>query len=331
MDELSNWYVRCSRDRFWATDLPQDTVNAFMTLYTALVTISKAAAPMVPFITESIYQNLVRNIYPDAPESIHLCDFPKYDESIIDANIEKSMDEAIKIVECARAARNNAGINNRQPLGTMYVKADFALDSTFADIVKGELNIKNIEFVDDLSNFMSYSFKPQLRTLGRRFGKNINAVKEILASIDGQKAMADLKSAGKITITVDGRDEDLSEEDLLIEPMQAEGFENMTSSGVTTVLDIKLSDELIEEGFVREIISKVQNMRKDDDFEVMDHINIYCENSGKIADILKANADTVKTETLCVNIITDKKPEGFVKEWNINGEKAILGVEKINE
>ena len=328
VDELSNWYVRCSRDRFWATGMPQDTINAFMTLYTALVTISKAAAPMVPFITESIYQNLVRNIYPDAPESIHLCDFPEYDEAVINTEVESKMDEAIKIVECSRAGRNNAAINNRQPLGTMYVKADFALDGDFADIIKKELNIKSIEFVDDLSDFMSYSFKPQLRTLGRRFGKNINAVKETLAELDGQSAYKSLKNDGKLTIVVDGNNEDLTEEDLLIEPMQAQGYENTTSNGVTTVLDTNLSDELIEEGFVREIISKVQNMRKDAGFEVMDHIRIYSQGSDKIKAVLINNKDTISTETLCDDINTEAIG-GSSKEWSINGEKVTLGVEKL--
>ncbi|MDD6485254.1 MAG: isoleucine--tRNA ligase [Clostridiales bacterium] len=328
VDELSNWYVRCSRDRFWATGMPQDTVNAFMTLYTALVTIIKAAAPMVPFITESIYQNLIRNIYPNAPESVHLCDFPAYDESLISCDVEDRMEEAIKIVESGRAGRNNASINNRQPIGTMYVKADFALDGAFADIIKKELNVKSIEFVDDLSAFMSYTFKPQLRTLGRRFGKNINAVKEILADLDGAAAMKELKENGKITIEVDGQSEELCEEDLLIEPAKAEGFETTSASEVTTVLDTKLTPELIEEGFVREIISKVQNMRKDAGFEVMDHIRIYCQGSERIAGVLERNGKAICTETLCNEIVTDKM-SGSVKEWNINSEKVTLGVEKI--
>lgn len=328
VDELSNWYVRRSRTRFWVKDMPQDKINAYMTLYTALVTLCKAAAPMIPFMTEDIYQNLVRSIDKTAPESIHLCDFPSYDEKLIDKDLEKDMEEVLQVVVLGRACRNTANIKNRQPIGKMYVKAPETLDAFYADIIKEELNVKTVEFTDDVSNFTSYSFKPQLKTLGRRFGKNINAVRELLANIDGSKAMAELKETGTLKITVDGNEEVLSEEDLLIESAQTEGFESGSDYGITVVLDTNLSDELIEEGFVREIISKIQTMRKDAGFEVMDHIKVSCEGSAKIAEIIAKNADIIKDETLADELDTNKA-DGSVKEWNINGEAVTLGVKKL--
>lgn len=328
VDELSNWYVRRSRTRFWVKDMPQDKINAYMTLYTALVTLCKAAAPMIPFMTEDIYQNLVRSIDKTAPESIHLCDFPSYDEKLIDKELEKDMEEVLQVVVLGRACRNTANIKNRQPIGKMYVKAPEALDAFYADIIKEELNVKTVEFTDDVSNFTSYSFKPQLKTLGRRFGKNINAVREILANIDGSKAMAELKETGTLKITVDGNEEALTEDDLLIESAQTEGFESGSDYGITVVLDTNLSDELIEEGFVREIISKIQTMRKDAGFEVMDHIKVSCEGSAKIAEIIAKNADIIKDETLADELDTNKA-DGSVKEWNINGEAVTLGVKKL--
>lgn len=328
VDELSNWYVRRSRARFWVKDMPQDKINAYMTLYNALVTLCKAAAPMIPFMTEDIYQNLVRSIDKSAPESIHLCDFPAYDEKLIDKELEKNMEEVLDIVVLGRACRNTASIKNRQPIGTMYVKAPEALGSFYADIIKEELNVKTVEFTDDVSSFTSYSFKPQLKTLGRRFGKNINAVREILTNIDGNKAMAELKSTGTLKITVDGKEEALEEEDLLIESAQTEGFESNSDYGITVVLDTNLSDELIEEGFVREIISKIQTMRKDSGFEVMDHIKVSCEGNAKIAGIIERNKTVIVDETLADELDT-AKADGNTKEWNINGETVILGVKKL--
>ena len=322
VDELSNWYVRRSRARFWVKDMPQDKINAYMTLYTALVTICKAAAPMIPFMTEDIYQNLVRSIDKSAPESIHLCDYPEYDEKLIDKDLEQKMDEVLKIVVLGRGCRNTANIKNRQPIGKMFVKADTKLDDFYIDIIEDELNVKNIEFTDDVAAFTSYSFKPQLKTLGRRFGKNINAVREILANIDGAKAMTELKETGKLTINVDGSDEALTEEDLLIETAQTEGFESNSDYGVTVVLDTNLTPELIEEGFVREIISKIQTMRKDSGFDVMDHIKISCEGNAKIAEIITNNADMIKGDTLADELDTNAV-DGNSKEWNINGERAV--------
>ena len=328
VDELSNWYVRRSRARFWVKEMTQDKINAYMTLYTALVTLCKAAAPMIPFMTEDIYQNLVRNIDKSAPESIHLCDFPEYDEKLIDKELENDMEEVLDIVVLGRACRNTANIKNRQPIGMMYVKAPEALSDFYIDIIEDELNVKKVEFTDDVAAFTAYSFKPQLKTLGRRFGKNINAVREILANIDGSKAMAELKETGSLKITVDGSEESLAEEDLLIESAHKEGFESNSDYGITVVLDTNLSEELIEEGFVREVISKIQTMRKDSDFEVMDHIKVSCEGNDKIAKIITDNESTIKDETLADEVDTNFA-DGNTKEWNINGEKVTLGVKKL--
>ncbi len=328
VDELSNWYVRRSRTRFWVKDMPQDKINAYMTLYTALVTLCKAAAPMIPFMTEDIYQNLVRSIDKTAPESIHLCDFPKYDESLIDKELEKDMEEVLQVVVLGRACRNTANIKNRQPIGRMYVKAQSELSDFYKEIIEEELNVKTVEFTEDVSGFTSYSFKPQLKTLGRRFGKNINAVREILANLDGNKAMAELRETGTLKISVDGSEEALSEEDLLIESAQTEGFESNSDYGITVVLDTNLSEELIEEGFVREIISKIQTMRKDAGFEVMDHIKVSAEGNAKIAEIIAGNEATIREETLADGIDT-AKAEGHTKEWNINGETVTIGVKKL--
>ncbi len=327
VDELSNWYVRRSRNRFWLKDMPQDKINAYMTLYTTLVTLCKISAPMIPFMSEDIYQNLVRSIDKEAPESIHLCDFPTYDETLINKELEEKMEEVLNIVVLGRACRNSANIKNRQPIGTMYVKVDSVLDEFYTEIIKDELNIKEIEFTDDVSAFTDYSFKPQLKTLGRRFGKNLNEVREILSAINGAKAMAELKETGKLVINVAGNPEDLTEEDLLIETKQSESFETNTDKGITVVLDKRLSPELIEEGFVREIISKIQTMRKEAGFEVMDYIKVSCGGNEKIAKIMDKNADYIMSEVLCDDIITTGAV-GTVKEWNINDEKVTLGVKK---
>jgi len=328
VDELSNWYVRRSRTRFWVKDMVQDKINAYMTLYTALVTVAKTAAPMIPFMSEDIYRNLVCSVDKNAPESVHLCDFPTVNEEWIDKELETNMDEVLKIVVLGRAARNNANIKNRQPIGLMYIKAENALDELYKEIIEEELNIKNIKFTDDVAEFTSYSFKPQLRTLGRRFGKNINDVRTILAEIDGNKAMNELKSTGKLVIEVEGKSEELTEEDLLIETAQTEGFEANSDYGITVVIDTNLSDELIEEGYVREIISKVQTMRKDSGFDVVDHIKLGVSGNEKIEAIAERNADIIKSEVLAdeVEIGVNKQ---FEKEWNINGENVTVSVEKI--
>ena len=328
VDDMSNWYVRLSRQRFWVKGMPQDKINAYMTLYTSLVMLCKAAAPMIPFMTEDIYLNLVKSIDADAPESIHLCDFPEADEKFIDKELEESMAEVLDIVVLGRACRNTSGLKSRQPLNAIYVKADTELKEFYKDIIKTELNIKNVEFVDDVSQFASYSFKPQLRTLGRRFGKNINAVREILANIDGAKAMAEINEKGTLTIEVDGNAEALMPEDLLIETVKSDDYVTDQEGSITVVLETKLNDELIEEGFVREIVSKLQNMRKDSGFEVMDHIRIYLSGNAKISGIFTRNGEYIKTQVLAEEIMFDEDCENS-KEWNINGEKVMLGVEKV--
>ena len=327
VDDMSNWYVRLSRQRFWTKEMTQDKINAYMTLYTSLVTIAKAAAPMIPFMTEDIYQNLVRSIDKDAIESIHLCDFPTADESMIDAELEKSMAQVLDIVVLGRACRNTSGLKSRQPLNAVYVKADTELKEFYKDIIKTELNIKNVEFVDDVSKFASYSFKPQLKTLGRRFGKDINTVREILADIDGAKAMAELNEKGTLTITVNGADEVLEKDDLLIETAQSDDYVTDTDGALTVVLQTKLTDELIEEGFVRELVSKLQNMRKDSGFEVMDHITVYVSGNEKIASIFDRNGEYIKTQVLADAIVISDNEVS--KEWNINGETVKLGVLKV--
>ena len=329
VDEMSNWYVRRCRDRFWAKGMEQDKINAYMTLYTALVTISKAAAPMIPFMTEDIYRNLVCSIDANAPESVHLCDFPEVTEDWIDTKLEEDMEEVLEAVVLGRACRNTANIKNRQPIGKMYVKADKELSDFYMDIIRDELNVKEAEFTADVSKLTTYSFKPQLKTLGRRFGKNINAVREILASLDGQAAMAELNEKGNLTITVDGKEEALEKDDLLIEAAQMEGYISDSDHGITVVLDTNLTPELLEEGFVREVISKVQTMRKAAGFEVMDHIRVSMQDNDKVKEIVQKNEAQIKSEVMADEITYDKAA-GFTKEWSINGEKVILGVEKLS-
>ena len=328
VDDMSNWYVRLSRQRFWTKEMTQDKINAYMTLYTSLVTICKAAAPMIPFLTEDIYQNLVRSIDKDAEESIHLCDFPVADENVIDKALEDSMAEVLDIVVLGRACRNTSGLKSRQPLNAVYVKADKELKEFYKDIIKTELNVKNVEFVDDVSQFASYSFKPQLKTLGRRFGKNINDVREILANVNSAAAMKELSEKGTLTIEVAGVSEALTEEDLLIEAVKSDDYVTDQDNNITVVLETKLTDELIEEGFVRELVSKLQNMRKDAGFEVMDHISVHVSGNDKIADIFTKNGEYIKTQVLADNIALDSDC-ATSKEWNINGENVNLGVEKV--
>ena len=327
VDEMSNWYVRRCRDRFWAKGMEQDKINAYMTLYTALVTIAKAAAPMIPFMTEDIYRNLVCSLDASAPESVHLCDFPEVQKEHIDKKLEADMEVVLEAVVLGRACRNTANIKNRQPIGKMFVKADAALSQFYLDIIKDELNVKEAELTEDVSALTTYSFKPQLKTLGRRFGKNINAVRKILAGLDGQAAMAELKEKGTLTIQVEGVDEALAEEDLLIEAAQMEGYVSDSDHGVTVVLDTNLTPELLEEGFVREVISKVQTMRKDAGFEVMDHIQLYVKDNDKVKDIVQKNEESLCSDVLADGVTYDEV-SGFTKEWSINGEKVTLGVEK---
>ena len=330
VDEMSNWYVRRSRERFWAKGMEQDKINAYMTLYHALVTIAKTAAPMIPFMTEDIYQNLVRSVDKDAPESIHLCDFPTVNEAWIDKDLEADMKELLEIVVLGRACRNTANIKNRQPIGTMYVKAEKAMDKFYTDIIADELNVKEVKFADDVESFISYSFKPQLRTVGPKYGKLLNGIRTALSEIDGTAAMKELRDNGVLVLDIDGNSVELAEEDLLIETAQSEGYVTETDGETSVVLDTNLTPELIQEGFVREIISKVQTMRKEAGFEVMDKILVYAKDNDKIMDIMKANQDEIKREVLAENIILGEA-EGYTKEWNINKEAVTLGVSKVQE
>ena len=326
VDDMSNWYVRRCRERYWAKDMPQDKINAYMTLYTALVTLCKAAAPMIPFLTEDIYQNLVRTVDKNAPESIHLCDFPEVNESMIDPELEASMDEVLKVVVFGRAARNTANIKSRQPIANMYIKAAKTLDDYFVDILRDELNVKNVEFKEDLSAFTAYSFKPQLRTVGPKYGKHLNAIKEYLANVDGNKAMSELKADGVIKFTAEDTEIALAEEDLLIDVAKMDGYVTEGDNYVTVVIDTTLTPELIEEGYVREVISKIQTMRKDSDFQVTDRIKVYVTGNAKIAEVMEKNADEIKRVVLGDAFVMDAACDNS-KEWNINGEKVTIGVE----
>ena len=328
VDEMSNWYVRRSRERFWAKGMEQDKINAYMTLYTALVTISKAAAPMIPFMTEEIYQNLVRSVDKDAIESIHLCDFPKVEEAWINKELEDDMEELLKIVVLGRAARNTANIKNRQPIGTMYVKAEKEMGQFYTDIIADELNVKEVKFANDVESFISYSFKPQLRTVGPKYGKLLNGIRTALVEINGTEAMNELRSTGLLTLDINGNKVELSEEDLLIETAQTEGYVTEADGDISVVLDTNLTPELIEEGFVREIVSKVQTMRKEAGFEVMDKIHIYAKDNDKILELMKNHKEEIMSEVLAEDM-TLGTTDGYVKEWNINKEPVVLGVAKM--
>jgi len=327
VDEMSNWYVRRSRERFWAKDMPQDKINAYMTLYTALVTISKVAAPLIPFMTEDIYQNLVRSIDKDAPESVHLCEYPAADNSMIDTKLEADMDAVLKAVVMGRACRNTANIKNRQPIGTMYLKGEFTFDDSFKAVIEDELNVKKVVVTDDVRKFTTYSFKPQMRTVGPKYGKLLNAIKNALLELDGNAAMDELNDKGMLKLDINGEAVELTKEDLLIEMAQMEGYVSESDNTATVVLDTNLTAELIEEGFIREIISKVQTMRKEAGFEVMDKIRIAVWNNDKIVELVNANKDSIMSEILATEVVLDKA-DGYEKEWNINGEKVMISVKK---
>ena len=327
VDDLSNWYVRRSRERFWAKGMEQDKINAYMTLYTSLVTLCKVAAPMIPFMTEEIYLNIVAGIDKTAPESIHLCDFPVANEAYIDKELEANMDEVLRIVVVGRACRNAANIKNRQPIGKMYVKAEAELSDFYKEIIEDELNVKEVEFTNDVRAYSSYSFKPQLKTVGPKYGRLLGKIKQTLSEVDGNTAMDELNEKGQLTFDIDGETVELTKDDLLIEIAQTEGFESGNDGDITVVLDTNLTPELVEEGFMREIISKIQTMRKEAGFEVMDKITVYSDGNDKIAELISKNEDTVKNDVLATEIITGKI-EGYSKEWNINGENVTFGVKK---
>ena len=328
VDDMSNWYVRRGRERYWVQGLPEDKIAAYMTLYTALVTTAKAAAPMIPFMTESIYQNLVRSVDKTAPESIHLCAFPTVDEKAIDKELEDKMDKVLEIVVLGRAARNGSALKNRQPLATMYVKLDGELDSFYTDIIRDELNIKNVSFTDKVDDFVTYQFKPQLKTVGPKFGKQLNEIRAALTELDGTAAKKELDENGKIVLSLPSGEVTLETEDLLIEAKQKDGFYTVSDRGITVAIDTTLTKELIEEGFVRELISKIQTMRKEAGFNVTDHINVTVEGSEKVVDIALSKKADIAGDTLA-DVINVAEPAGYTKEWDINGEKVTIGIEKV--
>ncbi|MGN1149029.1 MAG: DUF5915 domain-containing protein, partial [Lachnospiraceae bacterium] len=327
VDDMSNWYVRRSRERFWAKGMEQDKINAYMTLYTALVTISKAAAPMIPFMTEDIYQNLVRSIDKDAPESIHLCDFPVANPAFTDKKLEEDMEIVLKAVVMGRACRNTANIKNRQPISTMFVKAEHELTDFYKDIIADELNVKKVIFTDDVRDFTSYTFKPQLRTVGPKYGKQLGAIQKHLSALDGNAAMDELKAEGALKFMAGDVEVSLTEEDLLIEMTQKEGYVTEADNYMTVVLDTNLTDELIEEGFVLEVISKIQTMRKDADFEVTDHIKVAFSGNDKIAGIAMKNKEAIAGKVLADAMVTEQS-FAVSKEWNVNGENVTISVER---
>ena len=329
VDDMSNWYVRRSRSRFWAKGMEQDKINAYMTLYTALVTVCKAAAPMIPFMTEDIYQNLVRKIDADAPESVHLCDFPAVHEEMIDKDLEEKMDEVLKVVVMGRAARNTAAIKNRQPIGRMFVKGK-VLPEFYQEIIEDELNVKKVEFTDDVRAFTSYTFKPQLKTVGPKYGKLLGSIRTALSEIDGNQAMDTLNETGVLSFDFDGGHVELTRDDLLIDMAQKDGFVSEGDNVMTVVLDTNLTPELVEEGFVREIVSKIQTMRKEAGFEVMDHIVVSMKDNEKIQSILQKNEAEILGEVMAEKAVYGQV-SGYTKEWNINGENVLLGVEKVSD
>ncbi|MDE7157749.1 MAG: isoleucine--tRNA ligase [Lachnospiraceae bacterium] len=327
VDEMSNWYVRRSRERFWAKGMEQDKINAYMTLYTALVTICKAAAPMIPFMTEDIYQNLVRSVDKEAPESIHLCDFPAVEETLIDRKLEEDMEDLLEVVVMGRACRNASNIKNRQPIGQMYIKADFDLSEFYVDIIADELNVKKVTFTDDVRDFSSYSFKPQLKTVGPKFGKQLGEIRTALTDVDGNAAMDEVNETGALKLVLPSGEIVLEKDDLLIDIAQKEGYVSESDNKITVVLDTNLTPELLEEGFVKEIISKVQTMRKEAGFEVMDKITLYAKDNSKIIEILDKNGAEIKSAVLATEIVTGTT-EGYEKSWNVNGEEVVMGVKK---
>ena len=330
VDDMSNWYVRRSRERFWAKGMEQDKINAYMTLYTALVTISKVAAPMIPFMTEDIYRNLVCSIDKDAPESVHLCDFPVAKQEWIDKELEENMDHLLDIVVMGRACRNNANIKNRQPIAKMFVKASYELSEFYTTIIADELNVKKVEFTDNIENFISYNFKPQLKTVGPKYGKLLNGIRQALTELDGNQAMSQLRAEGELKLDINGNEVVLSESDLLIETAQMEGYVTESDNEIAVVLDTNLTPELIEEGFVREIISKIQTMRKEAGFEVMDKIHVCVKDNQVIEDVMKTHAEEIQSEVLAEDILFGTV-QGYEKSWNINSQEVTLAVEKINQ
>lgn len=328
VDDLSNWYVRCNRKRFWVKGMPQDKINAYMTLYTALVLLTKAASPMLPFMAESVYQNLVRSVDANAPESVHLGDFPKVEETLIDSKLEEDMKLTMEIVSLGRAARNNSSLKNRQPLDKMYVKCDHALSDDYQQIIEGELNIKSVDFVQDVDAFNTYSFKPQLKTVGPKFGKDVGAISVALKDVDGDAVKRELDANGKFTLAIPGREVELETADLLIDTKSREHFAVVEDYGVLVAIDTTLTPQLVEEGLVREVVSKLQTMRKEADFNVTDHIFVYVSGNAKIEKVIEDNWQSISADVLG-DALKLGEMDGFHKENNINGETVELGVQRV--
>ena len=326
VDEMSNWYVRCSRERYWGKDMTQDKINAYMTLYTALTTVAKLSAPLVPFLAEDIYRNLVVSVDASAPLSVHLCDYPVVDEAMIDKALERNMDEVLKVVVLGRSARNAATIKNRQPIGQMFVKAEEALPAFFCDIICGELNVKEVIFTDSMRDFTTYTFKPQLKTVGPKYGKYLGEIRTALASLDGNAAMDELEKDGVLKLSLSAPVE-LTKEDLLIEMQKKEGFAAAEDGGITVVLDTNLTEALLEEGFVNELVSKVQTMRKESGFEVTDRIVVSLTGDEKLLSIAEKNAEEICRTVLADAILNETTEDG--KKWNINGLSAVISVRKV--
>ncbi|MBR5681153.1 MAG: class I tRNA ligase family protein, partial [Clostridia bacterium] len=330
VDELSNWYVRRSRERYWGPDMTEDKIAAYMTLWTALVTVAKIAAPFIPFMADDIYRNLVCSVDPSAPASVHLCSYPDVDESRIDKDLEEQMNAIIDIVVLGRAARNGANLKNRQPLSALYVRSDVTPDANLSDIIRDELNVREVNFVDDMSALSSYSFKPNLKTVGPKYGKLLGKIRSTLQdeAFDGNAAMAELRANGKLHFDFDGAPVDLGEDDLLIEVKQKPGYFTVSENNVSVALDTNLTDELIAEGYIREVISKVQTMRKEADFVVTDHIRVCVTGSEKLKELLTASPDEMKSATLCDELVFEPA-EGYAKDWDINGEACTITVAKL--
>ena len=328
VDEMSNWYVRRSRERYWAQGVTDDKTAAYMTLYTALVTTAKMAAPMAPFMSEDIYRNLVCSVDKAAPESVHLCAWPQYEAARVDKKLEADMDEVLRIVTQGRAARNLCGQKNRQPLQALYTDADAGLGELYQDIIKQELNVKELHFLSDMSQFTDYTFKPQLKLLGKKLGKRLGEVRQALSELDGAAAKKELDDTGVLKLALPDGEVDLTAEELLIDTAQKEGFTSISDRGLTVVLDTTLNDQLIEEGFVREIVSKLQSMRKDAGFNVVDHIEVYHQGSQKIAQVLRDNEQSILSDVLGEACHHDQL-DGYTAQWDINGETTTFGVKKL--
>ena len=328
IDEVSNWYVRRSRERFWQKDMPQDKINAYMTLYTVLETMSKLMAPFIPYMTEQIYQNMVRRFDDKLPESVHLCDYPVCNEDMINEKLEEDMDLILKVVTQGRAARNAANIKNRQPLSKLYVKAYKELEGEHKSIVADELNVKEVEFTDEIDNFTSYSIKPNLKTVGPKYGKILGAIRQELPNMDGNKIVKELKVNGKVEVTIAGEKLEFVAEDLLIEAAKGARFATVSEGDLTVVLDTELTDKLIEERYVRELVSKIQNLRKEAGFEVQDYIEVYYGGNEKVEKIIADNADEIASEVLARKV-ANEKGTGFEKEIDVNGEKITIAVNKL--